>query len=136
MKSESFWIFDMLVKILALAVTGTLLTVILKKHCRELVPFFEFAVVIVALIIIADADIVRKNGLERIFSLYSQGSEIFTVLFKGAAVTVLTKLASDVCRESGNGLMGDIVELGGRIMLILLSVPFIEKVAEIALSFA
>ena len=33
------------------------------------------------------------------------------------------------------GLMGDIVELGGRVMLIILAFPFIEKVTEIALAF-
>ena len=126
----------MLIKILTLAITGTLLTVILKKHCRELVLFFEIAVVIAAVFIIADSDAVRSKGIEKIFSLYSQGNEIFSALFKGAAVAVMTRLACDVCRESGNSLMGDIVELGGRIMLIVLALPFIETVAEIALSFA
>ena len=49
---------------------------------------------------------------------------------------MLTRLASDLCKENGNTLMGDIVELGGRIMLTVLALPFIEKVTETALSFA
>ena len=126
----------MFTKILALAITGTLLTLILKKHCRELVPFFEIAVVIGVVFIIADADVLKGSALSKIISRYSDGGEAFSVLFKGAAVTVLTRFACDICRESGNSLMGDIVELGGRIMLIVLAVPFIEKVFDIALSFA
>lgn len=126
----------MFVKILVLAITGTLLSVILKKHSREFVPFFEIAVVAAVAVIIISSDAIRKNSLEKIFSLYSQAGDVFNVLFKGAAVTVLTKLACDVCRESGNSLMADIVELGGRLMLVILALPFIEKVTQTALDFA
>ncbi len=125
----------MFIKIVVLAVIGTLLTVVLKKHCRELVPFFELALVAGAFIIIADNDVVEKSSIEKIFSAYSLSGEIFAAVFKGAAVTVLSRLACDVCKESGNSLTADIVELGGRIMLIILAMPFIEKVSEIALSF-
>lgn len=125
----------MLIKILTLALTGTLITVILKKHCRELVPFFEIAVLIAALFMLGDLQTESKSGIGKLFSLYSEGNEVFSAIFKAATVTVLTRLASDMCKESGNGLMGDIVELGGRIMLVILALPFIERVTEIALSF-
>ena len=125
----------MFLKILGLAAVGVLLTVIIKKHCRELLPLFEIALVAAVLIIIADADIVNRSGIEKIFYGNSGAGELFTVILKGAAVTVLTKFACDVCRESGNSLMADVVELGGRIMLVVLAMPFIEGVTEIALSF-
>ncbi len=125
----------MLVKIIALALTAALVTVILRKHCRELVPFFEIAVLIAALFMLADLQTQGESSIGRLFSLYSEGSEVFPAIFKAATVTVLSRLASDMCRESGNGLMGDIVELAGRMMLVMLAVPFIERVTEIALSF-
>ena len=125
----------MLIKILTLALTGTLITVILKKHCRELVPFFEIAVLIAAVFMLGDLQTESKSGIGKLFSLYSEGNEVFSAIFKAATVTVLTRLASDMCKESGNGLMGDIVELGGRIMLVILALPFIDRVTEIALSF-
>lgn len=125
----------MLVKIIALALTAALITVILRKHCRELVPFFEIAVLIAALFMLADLQTQGESSIGRLFLLYSEGSEVFQAIFKAATVTVLSRLASDMCRESGNGLMGDIVELAGRMMLVMLAVPFIERVTEIALSF-
>jgi len=125
----------MFVKILVLAVVGVVLTLILKKHCRELVPLFEIVLVAGAFVIIADAEVVKRSGVEKILSAYSESAEFFTAILKGAAVTVLTRFACDVCRESGNGLVADIVELGGRIMLVVLAMPFVEKVTEIALSF-
>lgn len=126
----------MFVKILALAAIGVMMTVILKKHCSELVPLFEIALVAVGIVIIGDAEAVKRSGIEKIFAAYSQGGELFTAILKGAAVTVLTRFACDVCKESGNSLVADIVELGGRIMLVVLAMPFIEKVTQIALSFS
>ena len=125
----------MFLEILTLAVMGALVTVILKKHCRELVPFFEIAVLIGGLFIIGDLQSANGSSLEKLFSIYAEGNEAFSAIFKAASVAVLSRLAADMCKESGNGLMGDIVELGGRITLIILALPFIEKVTETAISF-
>lgn len=122
----------MLIKVFALGVIGVMLTLILKKHCSELVPAFEIVLACVAVAVVFDA--VGRSGLEKLLSVYSQSGELFASMLKGAAVTVLTRLACDVCRESGSSLMADIVELGGRVMLIVLAVPYIEAVLETALS--
>lgn len=128
-------ISDMLTKLTVLGIIGALLTVILKKYSSELVIFFEIAVVAVAVFIIKDSvsDYIGEFG--KMFSSFGSGSELFGAVFKAAAVTLLSRLGSEICRESGNGLMGDIVELGGRVMLIILALPFVEKVTEIALAF-
>lgn len=125
----------MLIKIIALGLTGTLLALLLKKYNKELVPFFELVILVSAVLLIWEFISEQGNALKDLFSLYSQGEELFNCLFKGAVITVLTKLASEVCKESGNGLMGDIIELGGRAMLIALSLPFITETANTALSF-
>lgn len=126
----------MLIKLISLAIIGTLITVILKKHCRELVPFFEVALLIGFLLVIADGQLINKGSFEKLFSAYSGDTEVLKAIFKAAAITVLTRLATDLCRENGNTLVADIVELGGRIMLTALALPFVEKVTQAALSFA
>ena len=125
----------MLIKIIALGLTGTLLALFLKKYNKELLPFLELAIVIAAIFMIKEFLSGYANSLKELFSLYSEGEELFSCLFKGAVITVLTKLASEVCKESGNGLMGEIIELGGRAVLIALSLPFITEAAQTALSF-
>lgn len=128
-------ISDMFIKVIALGIIGTFLAVLLKKNCKELLPFFEVAIVVAAVCIIVDESAFDNSSIKKVFEIYSRSTDLFMCMFKGAAVTMLTKLASGVCRESGNGLMGDIVELGGRTMLIFLTMPYIEKVTETALAF-
>lgn len=128
-------ISDMFVKLLALGVAGAFLGVMLKKYSPELVVFFEVTVVVIAVVIVRDNVAQSLGRLGDIFSDFSAGSEMFAAVFKASAVTVMARLGSEVCRESGNGLMGDIVEFGGRVMLIILALPFIERATEIALGF-
>lgn len=125
----------MFVKLLALGIVGAVLGTVLKKYSRELVIFFELAVAVIAVITVKDSVFSLLDDFVGVFSSYSVGSEVFSTVFKASAVAVMSKLGSDVCRESGNGLMGDIVELGGRVMLIILAFPFIEGATEIALAF-
>ena len=128
-------ISDMFVKLLALGVVGAFLGVILKKYSRELVIFFELTVAVAAVIIVKESLFKMLEDYGDFLSSFSMGREMFGAVFKASVITVMTKFGSELCRESGNGLMGDIVEVGGRVMLIILSFPFIEKVTEIALAF-
>lgn len=125
----------MFIKLLLLGVIGAFLATVLKKYSRELVIFLELAVAVVAVVTVRDNLYSLLGDFGKAFSAFYMGSEMFSAVFKASAITVLSKLGSDMCRESGNGLMGDIVELGGRVMLIILAFPFIEKVTEIALAF-
>ncbi len=125
----------MIIKITALGIIGAFLATLLKKYNKELVPFFEIAVVVCALFVLKDELEKGSSAIKDVFSLLGKGDEMFTCIFKGAVITVITKLASEVCRESGNSLMGEIVEIGGRVMLIVLSLPFITQVTQTALSF-
>ncbi len=125
----------MFIKLLALGIVGAFLGILLKKYSKELVVLLEIAVVLVGLFIVKESLLEEFDTFSKVFSSFSEGTEMFKAVFKASAVTVISKLGSELCKESGNALMGDIVELGGRVMLIILALPFIERVTEIALAF-
>lgn len=125
----------MIIKVIALAFIGVFVGLFLKKYNKELIPFFEIAIVFSVLIMIKEEFSSYEGKIESLLRLYPQGESLFGCLFKGAALTVITKLVSEICKESGNAVMSELVELGGRIMLLILTLPFIIDVAETALSF-
>ncbi len=123
------------IKIISLGLISLFVSVLLKKYNKELIPFFEVAVMCAFVLLLRDGLSSYSGIYDGLLRLYPQGKEMFVCLIKAAAVTVITRLTSEVCRESGNGLIGELVELGGRVMLAVLSMPFILRVAETALSF-
>ncbi|MDR2753730.1 MAG: stage III sporulation AC/AD family protein [Oscillospiraceae bacterium] len=60
------------------------------------------------------------------------GNSPFTMLAKALGICVTTQLAADVCRDSGSGALANIVELGGRLLVLSLTLPLLKSIAELA----
>ncbi len=124
--------------ILKIAIVGICICIIsgtLKSYNKSYVIFIEIVFLCVAVgFVLNDISQGLKN-LRDIFSLSSYSNKLFSCLFKGALICIITRIASDIGKESGNIIVSDIIELTGRIMLIIISMPFIESVVETAMSF-
>jgi len=60
------------------------------------------------------------------------GNNAFTMLIKALGICITTQLAADICRDSGSGSLANIVELGGRVLVLALSLPLLRSIAELA----
>ena len=126
----------MIVKIVLCGICVCVLNTLLRGYNKSFVIFVEIVFVIAVIsLIFADAVKGTKNLSDLLLQTSSQ-KKIIVCLMKGAAICILTKLACDISYESGNILVGDIIELSGRILLLIISLPFIESVVKTAMSFA
>ncbi len=126
----------MIVKIALCGICVCIINVLLRQYNKSFVIFAEliFVGAVVSLIMNDAADGVRR--LTDLFTLSTSQSKIIVCLLKGAVICIVTKLACDVSYESGNIIVGDIIELAGRIILLVISLPFIESVVKTAVAFA
>lgn len=126
----------MIVKIALCGICVCVINVLLRQYNKSFVIFAEliFAGAVVSLIMNDAADGVRR--LTDLFTLSTSQSKIIVCLLKGAVICIVTKLACDVSYESGNIIVGDIIELAGRVILLVISLPFIESVVKTAVAFA
>lgn len=60
------------------------------------------------------------------------GNSAFTMLIKALGICITTQLAADICRDSGSSSLANIVELGGRLMVLALTLPLLKSIAELA----
>ena len=58
-------------------------------------------------------------------------TEHIAVLLKALAVCIITRLASEVCRDSGEGAIASKVEFAGRTAVLLVAVPLFREILEI-----
>lgn len=126
----------MVVKVALCGICVCIINVLLRQYNKSFVIFAEliFVGAVVSLIMNDAADGVRR--LTDLFTLSTSQSKIIVCLLKGAVICIVTKLACDVSYESGNIIVGDIIELAGRIILLVISLPFIESVVKTAVAFA
>lgn len=125
----------MIIKVSLLGICVCVVSVLLKGWLKEAVlPLqISFSILTLAALFKSIKDI--TDGLWGYIGDSEYGSAVFPTLLKGALICTVAKLASDAAKDSGNGLVADIIDLTGRIMLLSLGFPFIENVIKTAASF-
>lgn len=125
----------MFVKIIFAGLSLCIINIFLKKQLSEFVLPTE-------IIFFALTSALAVEYLKESFSYISvitdqikYGEEVFSSAVKGAGICLVTKFSSDICIESGNKLIADIIDFTGRIMLLIIAVPYIESIIKTAFAF-
>lgn len=89
------------------------------------------AVVISAAVISCLVPVIER--IEDMYSKISTDETYLTIMLKGLGICCLTQLASDICRDSGEGTLAVQTEMAGKTALLILAMPLFEKTAWLAL---
>ncbi|MDD6344628.1 MAG: stage III sporulation AC/AD family protein [Oscillospiraceae bacterium] len=111
-------------------IAGALLAVLLKQYCREQSMMLSLGVCI---IVFAGAVSIISPVMERLTLLFTQSGldeSYISLVFKATAICFITQITSDLCRDSGENAVASVMELWGRISVMLISVPLIESIVE------
>lgn len=125
----------MITKIVLIGLCVCVICSVLKAFNKSYIIFIEIAFLCFVSFLVLNDAIEAMKELNNIFEKTNVSNKLFICLFKGALICIVTRLASDISKESGNIIISDIIELSGRIMLIIIAMPFIKSVAEKALTF-
>ncbi len=125
----------MFIKIIFTGLLLCIISIFLKKQLNEFVLPTE--IVFLALATALAVECLRENFsyLSEIISQVKYGEEVFSSAVKGAGICLITKFSSDICNENGNRLIADVIEFTGRIMLLVIAMPYIESVMKTAFAF-
>ncbi len=61
-------------------------------------------------------------------------SRSIEVLLKALGVSILTHISATVCRDAGEGSVAYYVELGGKLEMLVLTLPLLKEMLNVALS--
>lgn len=116
-------------------IAGAILSVLLKQYCKEQSMMVSLGVCI---IIFAGAVGVISPVLEKTSELFTESGVnegYIIIVFKAMAICFITQITSDICRDSGESAIASSAELFGRVLIILMSLPFIESLVDIITEF-
>ena len=71
-------------------------------------------------------DMISSSGIDMSF---------LEILLKALAVSVVTDLSASVCSDSGNNTLSKAVDMLGKTVIIMLSLPILKKLMEDAIGF-
>lgn len=118
-------------KIIGIGITGAILSLIVKQHR----PDFAIAIpILVAVVVIG----VCAPYIETVLNMFeniadSAGIEISQVriVIKIIGVAYICQFASDICKDVGESSISSKIELGGKLIIITLSMPIVYNLLEL-----
>lgn len=121
-----------IVALCGIAVMAAAFSVMLRKYNPEYSFLISLGAGVLILMLILSKITPAVSQIKSLLSATGLSSEYGGILFKSLGVCFLTQFAADSCRDSGEGAMASKVELAGKIMIVLLSLPLFEKIAQTA----
>lgn len=124
-----------IVKILILCVVIAVICLILKGFKAEYSLITELAgIIFISYFLIEIVDVI----FAKTDSLFSGGiidQTFLSVLIKALGISIITDIASNLCKDAGNNALSHISELFGKTAILVSAFPMIEKLGEIAIGF-
>lgn len=125
----------MIVKISLLGICVCVISIILKQYKSSYIILLNIAFAVTAIIIISENSADSIQQLKELFTVNSATGKAMICLYKAGIICILSKFAGDICKESGSQLVADIIELSGKIMLLVIALPYIESIIRTAATF-
>jgi len=121
---------ETLIRFTVICVIGGVLAVFVKKSSPDLGLMVSIAVCIVVLAALL-APLQEVVGLLRQMMEWSgMPEEVFAPLLKTLGIALLCRVGGDLCRDAGQSAVASLVEMGGALGTILVSVPLLRAVWE------
>jgi stage III sporulation protein AD len=125
-----------LIKIAAIAVVGTVLGLVIKKNSPEMALMLTVSLAMAALYLAFDTIRGITDFIRTLADTCDISPEVLSIVFKTVGISIVTKLASDVCKDAGQGSVATGVELTGAVAALYLSLPLFKSVITMISSLA
>ena len=112
----------------AAGLVGTVLALILGQYRPEFRMLVTAAVTLLLMAMVLEQLSPVLEQLRSTMELTGLTGDYAAILFKAVGICLLTQLAGDVCRDSGESSIASKIELAGRAAIRLTAMPLIQEV--------
>ena len=119
-----------IIKIIGIAFIAVIIIVILKQYRPE---FAIYASIIAGVLILTIASGTLSGIIDMINSISSKtsiNSDFLMILLKITGIAILTEFAVSICKDAGESAIASKVDVGGKILIISLSIPIINALID------
>ena len=123
-----------IVKIIGIGLTAAIIIIILKQYKPEFTIYVSLIAGTIILFMVMD----KLNGVVNILQALANktgvGSSFLGILLKITGIAILTEFAVSICKDSGETAIASKIDLGGKIIIISISIPIITALLELIIN--
>ena len=119
------------IKIIGIGLLTLIIIIILKQYKPEFVIYVSLVAGALILFLVMD----KLAGIVDILSNLSNkagiNNQFLGILLKITGIAFLTEFAVSICNDSGETAIASKIDLGGKIIIIAISIPIISSLLEL-----
>ncbi|MCI9177476.1 MAG: stage III sporulation protein AD [Clostridia bacterium] len=119
-----------IIKIIGIGLIALIIIVIVKQYRPEFVLYVSLMAGALILILIMDKVGAIIALLTTLSNKASINQEFLGLLIKITGIAFLTEFAVSICKDSGESAIATKVDLGGKVIIISMSIPIIASLLE------
>jgi len=119
-----------IVKIIGIAITALIIIIILKQYRPEFVIYVSLIAGSIILFLIFDKLEGIISLLNNLSNVSGVNGQFLSILIKITGIAFLTEFAVSICNDSGESAIANKVDLGGKVIIISMSIPIISSLLE------
>ena len=119
-----------IVQIIGIGLIALVLIIILRQYKPEFTIYISLIAGAIILFMVIGRLAGVVNLLANLGSRTSINSEFITILLKITGIAILTEFAVSICKDSGETAIANKIELGGKAVIIAMSIPIISSLLE------
>lgn len=121
------------IKIIGIAITALIIIIILKQYRPEFAVYVSLiAGALILLLVLGKLEGIMTL-LNNLASLSGVNGQFLSILIKITGIALLTEFAVSICQDSGESAIANKVDLGGKVIIISLSIPILSSLLETVL---
>lgn len=119
-----------IIKIIGIGLTALIIVIILKQYKPEFALYVSILAGIFILILSLSQISGVINLLKSLASKANINSEFLGIILKITGMAILTEFAVSICKDSGETSIASKIDIGGKVMIITISIPIISSLLE------
>lgn len=120
-----------IMKIVAIAIGGVIMASVVKNFKPELSIYVVLATVIIIFLMALDKLTTVFQFLSSVYNEMTYGKNFFPIIVKVLVVAYLADFTAQLCKDAGEGAIGNKVELAGKIVIFYLAMPILLAILEL-----
>lgn len=119
-----------IIKIIGIGLISLVITIIVKQYKPEFAVYISLIAGALILMLVFDklSEVIKL--LNNLASKSAINSKFISILIKITGIAILTEFAVSICKDSGETAIANKMDIGGKIMIITVSVPIISSLLE------
>ena len=121
------------VKIIGVGIIALIVIIVLKQYKPEFTIYISLIAGSIILLLLLNKISGIVNLLTNLSNKIGIGNEFLKILFKITGIAILTEFAVSVCKDAGESAIANKIDLGGKIIIVSISIPIITALLELVL---